>query len=121
MSPYAPKHPCGFPGCPILVDPNDRLCERHRAQERKEIDQRRGSAARRGYDSRWRSARERFLTLHPLCVLCQLNGILTAAAVVDHIVPHKGIPEQFWDESNWQALCRSCHSSKTAASDGRWG
>ena len=121
MSPYAPKHPCGFPGCHILVDTQDRLCEKHRAQERKEIDRRRGSAACRGYDSRWRSARERYLVLHPLCVGCQHHGRLTAATVVDHILSHKGDWKRFWDESNWQALCRSCHDSKTAASDGRWG
>jgi 5-methylcytosine-specific restriction protein A len=116
MSPYAPKHPCGFPGCPFLIDTKDRLCERHLAQERKEIDLKRGSAASRGYDARWRTARERYLTLHPLCEECKRHRRLTAATVVDHILPHKGDWKRFWDERNWQDLCRSCHSSKTAAS-----
>ena len=32
--------------------------------------------------------------------------------VVDHIVPHRGDQELFWDvANNWQALCRQCHSS----------
>jgi len=44
-----------------------------------------------------------------------------AATVVDHIIAHKGNANLFWDESNWQALCKRCHNSKTAAADGRWG
>ena len=118
MSPFAPAHPCGFPGCPMLVDSAYRRCEKHRMQERNEIDQRRGSAARRGYDARWRAERNRYLTIHPLCAECERVGRLTAATVVDHIVPHKGDPNLFWNESNWQALCRRCHNRKTAATDG---
>jgi 5-methylcytosine-specific restriction protein A len=121
VSPYAPQHPCGFPGCPILVDSIHRRCERHRTQERREIDQNRGSAARRGYDSRWRAARKRYFAIHPLCVECQRMGRLSAATIVDHIVPHKGDPNLFWNQSNWQALCRRCHNRKTATHDGRWG
>ncbi len=121
MSPFAPAHPCGFPGCPILVDPAHRRCEKHRVQERKEADQRRGSAARRGYDAGWRAARRRYLILHPLCVECERVGRLTAAAVVDHVVPHKGNASLFWDETNWQALCEHHHAVKTAAEDGGFG
>lgn len=121
MSPFAPQHPCGFPGCPALVDSGHRRCEKHRIQERKEIDQRRGSAARRGYDTKWRAARKRFLAIHPLCVECRRQGRVQAATVVDHIIPHKGNANLFWDESNWQVLCKQCHDRKTAAADGRWG
>jgi 5-methylcytosine-specific restriction endonuclease McrA len=45
----------------------------------------------------------------------------TAAAVVDHIVPQKGYSLLFWNESNWQSLCRRCRNRKTATTDGRWG
>ena len=34
-----------------------------------------------------------------------------AATVVDHIIPHKGDSDLFWDESNWQSLCKRCHDS----------
>ena len=121
MSPFAPLHPCGFPGCPKLVDRAHRRCEKHRVQEQREIDQRRGSAARRGYDGRWCAARRRFLSTHPLCVECQRVGVITAAAVVDHIIPHKGDQVLFWDVTNWQVLCKQCHDRKTAETDGRWG
>lgn len=83
----------------------------------------RGSAASRGYDSRWRKARRIFLQRHPLCCMCEQVGRLTPATVVDHITPHKlgdalqsGNPEAiskaqalFWDQSNWQPLCKPCH------------
>lgn len=40
-----------------------------------------------------------------------------AATVVDHIIPHRGDQKLFWDRSNWQALCKSCHDSKTMTED----
>jgi 5-methylcytosine-specific restriction protein A len=27
----------------------------------------------------------------------------------------------FWDQSNWQPLCHTCHSKKTAREDGGFG
>ena len=32
------------------------------------------------------------------------------ATDVDHIIAHRGDPKLFWDQSNWRALCHSCHS-----------
>jgi 5-methylcytosine-specific restriction enzyme A len=121
MSPYAPAHPCGFPGCPMLVGSAHRRCEKHRIQEQKEINQRCGSASRRGYNSLWCTRRERFLLDHPLCAECRTAGQITSATVVDHIIPHKGDQKLFWDESNWQALYKPCHDRKNAETDGRWG
>ena len=73
----------------------------------------RGGADARGYDTRWRKARKAFLQLHPLCAECMKEGKLTPATVVDHIVPHRGAPRLFWDEKNWQPLCKDCHDRKT--------
>jgi len=67
--------------------------------------------SKRLYDSaRWRKSRARHLLEHPLCVLCERQGITKAGDTVDHIVEHNGDYDLFWDESNWQTLCRSCHS-----------
>lgn len=77
-------------------------------------DDRRGSAASRGYDSRWRKARRLFLQQHPLCVHCEAEGIIKPATVVDHIVPHRGDKALFWAVDNWQALCERHHNIKTA-------
>lgn len=32
-----------------------------------------------------------------------------ATEVVDHVVPHRGDHDLFWDEDNWQASCRWHH------------
>lgn len=70
-----------------------------------------GSSTERGYGYAWQKARARFLQAHPLCVMCQAMKPprVTAAEVVDHIIPHKGDQSLFWDANNWQPLCKQCH------------
>lgn len=63
---------------------------------------------------RWRRLRRTFLSEQPLCRHCEAQGRLVLAAVVDHIQPHRGDLSLFWDRSNWQGLCVSCHGTKTA-------
>ena len=63
------------------------------------------------YNSRaWRAARTAFLKERPFCAYCgkPLRG---RDAIVDHIIPHKGDERLFWDESNWQPLCKRCHDA----------
>ena len=76
-------------------------CERKRKAE---ADARRPAARQRGYDSKWDAERAAYLKTHPKCVRCP-----GAATVVDHKIPHRGDMKRFWDRSNWQPLCRSCH------------
>ena len=71
----------------------------------------RGSARDRGYDTRWDQARRGYLRKHPLCCCCLANGATSAATVVDHIQPHRGDTELFWERSNWQGLCARCHNT----------
>jgi 5-methylcytosine-specific restriction protein A len=72
------------------------------------------SAHKRGYTGRWQRQREIFLAYNPLCVECLSEGRYTPAAIVDHIKPHRGNKELFWDKSNWQSLCAKHHNAKTA-------
>ena len=78
------------------------------------MDQYRGTAHKRGYGHGWRQARAVFLVEHPMCAYCDRMGRVTAATVVDHIIPHKGNADLFWDRDNWQALCKPCHDSVKA-------
>jgi 5-methylcytosine-specific restriction protein A len=117
--PNRAKRPCTYPGCTALVESG--RCDKHRAQVSKLYNKQRGSSADRGYDSRWRKARDRYLREHPLCNECFKNNQVTAATIVDHIEPHKGNHELFWDESNWQSLCKHHHDTKTASEDGGFG
>lgn len=91
------------------------------AQAQRQPEQR-PKVAERGYGSRWRSARAAYLASNPLCVRCHAEGRVTEANEVDHIIPHKGNTELFWDSSgNWQSLCADCHRKKTAREDGAFG
>jgi len=73
------------------------------------------TTAQRGYGGKWQRYRLKFLERNVLCVMCQAQGKVTAANVVDHIVDHRGNQDLFWDKANHQALCQPCHSVKTAA------
>jgi 5-methylcytosine-specific restriction protein A len=77
-----------------------------------------GSTAR-GYGYAWQVARLDYLAEHPLCVMCQARGIITAASIVDHKRPHRGDMVLFWDVSNWQALCVNCHSEHKQRQEAR--
>ena len=70
------------------------------------------------YGRRWRKARVLFLQANPLCAHCTRQGRTGAATDVDHVIPHKGDERLFWDETNWQPLCKAHHSTKTAKEDG---
>lgn len=117
--PWRPQRPCIHPGCSELTD--DGKCEKHKSFDQKQIEESRENSNKRGYGHRWRKARDAYLKEHPLCEICYNVGFIVASNTIDHIKPHKGDPVIFWDVSNWQALCKNCHDSKTAREDGRWG
>ena len=111
--PSRPNTPCRHPGCAALVPYGNKYCEKHRAMHPEENR----SASGRGYGNRWNKARKKYLEAHPLCVECMKNGRYVKATDVDHIIAHRGNQKLFWDMDNWQALCHSCHSKKTARED----
>ena len=67
--------------------------------------------------ARWRCIRARQLTEHPYCRYCQDAGRVSIATVADHIVPHRGDAQLFWDTSNLQSLCAPCHSATKQAQE----
>lgn len=77
----------------------------------------RAKTAARGYGGKWQRERLVFLREHPLCVMCQEQGRVTVATVVDHIIPHKGDPKLMWDRSNWQPLCATHHNRDKQSQD----
>lgn len=111
--PRRPQTPCKYPGCPRLVPYGRKYCDEHEQQCQGE----RKNAVLRGYGREWQKARKFFLNRHPWCVRCKKKGRLVPATVVDHIKPHRGDPDLFWDEKNWQTLCKSCHDHKTMTED----
>jgi 5-methylcytosine-specific restriction protein A len=108
--------------CPEIVQPPERYCDECRTIVDQQDRERRGTARERGYNSRWEQAALTFKRKHPLCAECLRQGRVTPGTQVDHIIAHKGDQHLFWDtKNNWQNLCVSCHSSKSAREDGGFG
>lgn len=80
--------------------------------------ERRGSAASRGYGTRWRRFRDTFIKVHPVCEYCEANGKTVPANVVDHDIPHRGCPVAFWN-TTFTALCDGCHNGPKARAEAR--
>ena len=65
----------------------------------------------------WRRLRLHQLAKRPLCALHGELGQIKPASVVDHIRPHGGDMQLFFDEGNLQSLCKSCHDSHKQAQE----
>ncbi|WP_375592350.1 HNH endonuclease [Chitiniphilus eburneus] len=96
-------------------------CVKHCKDRQRQLDLQRGTRTERGYSNRWLRAAKLFLAEYPLCAECERQGRVCAATLVDHIIPHRGDRDLFWDQANWQPLCASCHGVKTAGEDGGFG
>ena len=118
MTTVRAKRPCAHRGCTEYAT-HGSYCELHYREYLKQVaekrqsflrsqDSKRPNSNQRGYDSKWNKARKTYLRLNPLCVKCG-----KPATEVDHITPHKGDMQLFWDVNNWQPLCHECHSRKT--------
>ncbi|RWR29465.1 HNH endonuclease [Sinirhodobacter populi] len=111
--PTRAPHICG---CGKRVPSGGRCpCQQQRDAERKaRFDKVRPNSSQRGYTGAWEKASKAFLKRRPVCAMCgkTLDLETPRAAVVDHIRAHKGDRDLFWDKTNWQRLCRPCHSSR---------
>lgn len=107
--PHASLRKCTQPGCNVLVKSG-----RCAAHSTKRIV--RDPDVKKLYnDQRWQVMRVAQLSDEPWCADClEDGGAHVFATDVDHIEPHHGDPELFFDPENLQSLCRSHHSAKTA-------
>ena len=114
----APNRVCKSSACLRVAMPNG-YCAQHAALATTRNDPPRSAAAleaRKLYSTKaWRDLRRAFLSEHPLCCKCR-----ALATDCDHITDHAGNLELFTQWENLQALCRACHSTKTAGTRG-WG
>lgn len=67
---------------------------------------------------RWRRRSLAQLRAEPLCAMCLQAGRTTAASVADHVVPHRGDEEAFWN-GKLQSLCDHCHSQTKQREEAR--
>ena len=72
----------------------------------------RPTTSARGYNGKWQKASKTYLERNPCCIMCEAEGRIVKADVVDHIIPHRGDSKLFWDtKNNWQGLCKPHHNS----------
>lgn len=81
-----------------------------RREANKVSDVRRGSARDRGYTSRWDAASRGHRHHHPLCTYCALVDEVKAADLTDHLYPHRGDQDVFWNRAYWVSSCNDCHN-----------
>lgn len=89
-----------------------------RRQREQRFDEARRSSIRRLYStSRWQTQRAVVTDEQPICNACHA----TSSSLADHVIPaeiyiatHGGDLEAFFDPSNLQGLCVSCHRKKTS-------
>lgn len=67
---------------------------------------------------RWREIRAEQLANEPLCRMCSAMGRVTAASICDHVKPHKGVLDLFWDGEK-QSLCPTHHDATKQAEERR--
>lgn len=110
-----PSRPPRLCACGHLVPAGERCaCQVKRAAAaRARHDASRPSATARGYDADWRALRARFLAAHPRCAVCD-----APAAEVDHVETVAERPDLRLAWSNLRAMCRPCHSRRTAREQG---
>lgn len=65
---------------------------------------------------RWKRLRAAYLSVHPICEACEINGRTTPATEVHHVVPIESKAGRLqdmhalaFDPNNLKALCRACH------------
>lgn len=68
--------------------------------------------------ARWHRTRYYQLQAMPLCAMCLKQEVITPAAIVDHITPHRGNYNLFWF-GPLQSLCKLCHDSRKQRMEGR--
>lgn len=56
----------------------------------------------------WKAKRKAQLDVHYLCRMCDAAGLVVAATIVDHVKPHRGDLDLFWN-GDLQSLCKRCH------------
>jgi 5-methylcytosine-specific restriction endonuclease McrA len=90
---------CSAPSCP-----NIKPCARH--YRRPFANARRSTTLYQ--TARWKCQSREHLRSEPQCRTCG-----APASVVDHVRPHRGDAQRFWDRSNWASSCKRCHNEKT--------
>ena len=64
------------------------------------------------HSKRWKSLRNYYFSMNPLCEECERAGYITSGQEVDHIKPMR-LGGASLSINNLQTLCKSCHARKS--------
>lgn len=110
--PQKTKKLCAQHGCNRFADTGN-YCSEHARVVAARQDNRRGTAAERGYDWQWHKFRDMYLA-RPENQFCRLHlspRCSVLAQCVDHIVPLE-LGGAKYDEKNLQPACLACNTLK---------
>lgn len=72
--------------------------------------------------AKWnKTTRQAFFSAYPYCKNHLSIGEHVPATELDHILPWRLFPDLFWEETNFQGLCYSCHNFKTLEDKQKYG
>ena len=102
------KYFCTYAGCKTLIDKRG-YCPEH--VDKKPLPFAGAARSKPLYSSsKWTALKSKLITADSCCCVCGTKEKLH----LDHIVPHRGSEELFFNEDNLQVLCEACHRVKTA-------
>lgn len=117
-------HRCSEHNCRRIIPIGERYCDEHKPERDPMSDK--DYAHRRKHDGyrqaqikfynskRWHSVQANVMDRdHGVCQYCLMNGIVTVAKMVDHVVPREVNMSLELDENNLKSACWACHRKKT--------
>jgi 5-methylcytosine-specific restriction enzyme A len=107
--PHAAPKPCSQPGCGVLVRDGTSRCSKHQ----REAWAKKPTATKRITGRKLQAIRATLFMRQPLCVTCEVQGLVVLATQRDHIVPLMDGGAD--DDTNTQGLCHACHEAKSLA------
>jgi 5-methylcytosine-specific restriction protein A len=99
---------CNFFGCKNTKAFGTGYCHKHGAKRSDSYEEN----AKLYNSVAWRKKRTAMRTKYPICSACLLDGRVTQTEHIDHVIPHRRIPDRFLTNL-FQGLCAPHHSTKT--------
>ena len=98
--------PCRNSLCSNTTNDKSGFCDKHKQKDYRTRDSRYNS-------KRWKLYITEYIAIYPVC---SIRDCKNPSTEVDHknIITPESMDYDFWNPGNHQALCKSCHSRKTA-------
>ena len=107
--PSVPKsNTCNFLGCKNTKAFGTGYCHEHGASRSEKYEEN----AKLYNSTAWRKKRVAMRSKYPICSACMLEGRVTQTEHIDHVIPHRRIPDRFLTNL-FQGLCQPHHTIKT--------